>query len=57
LLLDLGDKKIAKPAVTGENGWKTITNIPVYLPQGVHTLVVKGQQSRFAINWLDIKAI
>ena len=53
----LGDKKLASPELTGDAGWQTISNIAIDLPQGTHTLRVKGNKSRFAVNWLDIKAI
>jgi len=53
----LGDQKIATPSISGDSGWKTITNIAIDLPQGNHTLIVKGKKSMFAVNWLDIKAI
>jgi len=53
----LGDKKLVTQTLSGEGGWKTINNIAMDLPQGAHTLVVKGTKSRFAVNWLDIKAI
>jgi len=53
----LGDQKIATPSIAGDSGWKTITNIAIDLPQGNHTLIVKGKKRMFAVNWLDIKAI
>lgn len=51
----LGDIKFASPKFEGESGWKTINDILVELPEGIHKLTVKGDQTLFAINWLDIK--
>ncbi|WP_019029629.1 SUMF1/EgtB/PvdO family nonheme iron enzyme [Colwellia piezophila] len=53
----LGDQKVATPSVSGDSGWKTVTNITIQLPQGNHTLIVKGKKPMFAVNWLDVKAI
>lgn len=53
----LGDKKVATPSISGDSGCKTISNIAVELPQGNHTLMVKGKKHMFAVNWLDVKAI
>ena len=53
----LNDKKFANPILEGERGWKTIDNIPADLPEGIHTLMIKGEQPDFAVNWLDVKAV
>ena len=53
----LGDQKLAAPKLEGERGWKTVNNIVIELPQGIHTLTVEGEQPMFAVNWLDVKAI
>ncbi|WP_052748998.1 SUMF1/EgtB/PvdO family nonheme iron enzyme [Arsukibacterium ikkense] len=53
----LNDKRIANPELAGERGWQTVDNIIVDVPQGSHTLIVKGEQPMFAVNWLDVKAV
>ena len=53
----LGDQQLAAPSLTGEQGWHTVNNIDFELPAGRHELRIKGRQSRFAVNWLDIKAL
>ncbi|WP_052748997.1 SUMF1/EgtB/PvdO family nonheme iron enzyme [Arsukibacterium ikkense] len=53
----LNGKKFANPTLEGERGWKTVDNIIVDLPQGTHTLIVKGEQPMFAVNWMDVKAV
>jgi len=57
LELWLGDKKLTHSVIEGERGWQTVKNIVVELPQGTHTLSVKGENPLFAINWLNTKAI
>ncbi|TQV89751.1 formylglycine-generating enzyme family protein [Aliikangiella coralliicola] len=53
----LGDMKIAAPKLDGERGWKTINNINIDLPKGTFALTIKGGETMFAVNWLDIKKI
>ncbi len=53
----LNDKKFANPTLDGERGWKTVENIEIELPQGTHTLTVKGEHPDFAVNWMDVKAV
>ena len=53
----LGDQKLATPSLTGERGWKTVENIEVSLPQGTHSLTVKGQAQQFTVNWLEFTPV
>lgn len=55
----LNGKLLKDITTTGENGWQTVSAVPVTLPKGTHTLTIKpvGERTRLSINWLDVKKL
>lgn len=51
----IGDRLIFSKHISGDRGWKTLTDIKFSLPQGKSELRVKGVNDLFAINWLNFQ--
>lgn len=52
----LGDRLLTSEKVDKPTGWHTIKGLSVELPTGDHHLTIKGTQSRFSLNWFEVKA-
>lgn len=53
----LGDKRLLTEPLEGEMGWHTVDKLLLNLPEGNHSLRVSGSNSRFSLNWMNIKAV